>query len=138
MNNFTAVIKHDDNWWYGWIEEVPGVNAPEQSREELTDALRECLSETIEMNRRDALGEDLDIPGGRTRRMLNARLYPAIPKFPINLHEKSERTLGYWSSVVDGGSRLDPLSHLTETRINPSPTSTKFAPVCRKPYGVYG
>ena len=55
MKAFTAVIKQDDNWWYGWIEEVPGVNAQEQSREELIDALRECLSEAIEMNRRDAL-----------------------------------------------------------------------------------
>ena len=55
MNDFTAVIKHDNEWWYGWIEEVPGVNAQERSREELIVALRECLSEAIEMNRRDAL-----------------------------------------------------------------------------------
>ena len=55
MNNFTAVIKHDDGWWYGWIEEVPGVNAQERSREELLVALRECLAEALEMNRRDAL-----------------------------------------------------------------------------------
>ncbi|TVR06795.1 MAG: type II toxin-antitoxin system HicB family antitoxin [Spirochaetaceae bacterium] len=55
MNNFTAVIKQDDQWWYGWIEEVPGVNAQEQSREELLVALRECLAEALEMNRRDAL-----------------------------------------------------------------------------------
>ena len=59
MKNFTAVIKHDDGWWYGWwygwIEEVPGVNAQERSREELLVALRECLAEAVEMNRRDAL-----------------------------------------------------------------------------------
>lgn len=29
MNNPTAVIKHDDIWWDGWIEEEPGVNAQE-------------------------------------------------------------------------------------------------------------
>ena len=23
---YTAVIKQDDAWWIGWIEEVPGVN----------------------------------------------------------------------------------------------------------------
>ena len=55
MRDFTAVVKHDEGWWYGWIEEVPGVNAQERSREELILALRECLSEALEMNRRDAL-----------------------------------------------------------------------------------
>lgn len=55
MNEFTAVIKCNDEWWYGWIEEVPGVNAQERSREELIVALRECLVEALEMNRRDAL-----------------------------------------------------------------------------------
>lgn len=63
MNTFTAVVKHDHNWWYGWIEKVSGVNAQEQSREELINALRECLSEAIKMNRRDALDSVLDIPG---------------------------------------------------------------------------
>ena len=55
MNEFTAVIKRSDEWWYGWIEEIPGVNAQERSREELIVALRECLAEALEMNRRDAL-----------------------------------------------------------------------------------
>lgn len=55
MINFTAVVKHEEGWWYGWIEEVPGVNAQEQSRDELLVALRECLTEALEMNRREAL-----------------------------------------------------------------------------------
>lgn len=25
-NEYTAVVKQEDNWWVGWIEEVPGVN----------------------------------------------------------------------------------------------------------------
>ena len=40
MNEFTAVIKRSDEWWYGWIEEVPGVNAQERSREEFDSPLR--------------------------------------------------------------------------------------------------
>jgi len=32
---YTAVIKEDAGWWIGWIEEVPGVNCQERSREEL-------------------------------------------------------------------------------------------------------
>jgi len=32
---YTAVISQDDPWWVGWVEEVPGVNAQEESREQL-------------------------------------------------------------------------------------------------------
>ena len=55
MNTYTAVIKQESSWWYGWVEEVPGVNAQESSREELIVALRECLSEALEMNRADRI-----------------------------------------------------------------------------------
>jgi hypothetical protein len=56
MNStYTAVIKHDANWWIGWIEEVPGVNCQEPSREKLLKSLRETLAEAIELNRADAL-----------------------------------------------------------------------------------
>jgi hypothetical protein len=33
--SFTAVIKYVDSIWIGWIEEVPGVNCQEPSREEI-------------------------------------------------------------------------------------------------------
>lgn len=52
---YTAVIKQDANWWIGWIEEVPGVNCQESSREILLQSLRETLIEAIELNRADAL-----------------------------------------------------------------------------------
>jgi predicted RNase H-like HicB family nuclease len=54
-SNYTAVIKQDANWWIGWIEEIPGVNCQESSREELLESLRQTLTEAIEMNRADAL-----------------------------------------------------------------------------------
>ena len=53
--SYTAVIRRDGPWWIGWVEEVPGVNAQEASREELLDSLREVLREALEFNRRDAL-----------------------------------------------------------------------------------
>lgn len=53
--NYTAVIKQDSNWWIGWIEEVPGVNCQEDSREALLKSLRETLVEAIAFNRADAL-----------------------------------------------------------------------------------
>lgn len=61
--NYTAVIKQADDWWVGWITEVPGVNCQEATREELVDSLREALREALELNRRDALeaaGEGYD------------------------------------------------------------------------------
>lgn len=54
-NNFTAVIKQDGDWWIGWIEEVPGVNCQEATREELLETLRVTLLEALEFNRQDAV-----------------------------------------------------------------------------------
>ena len=57
MNNvYTAVIKRDGNWWFGWIEEVPGVNGQEATRKALLDSLRITLQEALEFNRKDAIG----------------------------------------------------------------------------------
>ena len=41
-------------WWIGWVEEVPGVNAQERSREELLASLRAILAEALEFNRNEA------------------------------------------------------------------------------------
>jgi predicted RNase H-like HicB family nuclease len=54
-NNYTAVIKQDDGWWIGWIEEVPGVNCQGATREELLESLKITLREALEFNRQDAL-----------------------------------------------------------------------------------
>jgi len=52
---YTAVIQQHDEWWTGWIEEVPGVNSQGKSREELLDNLRDALEEALELNRADAI-----------------------------------------------------------------------------------
>lgn len=51
---YTAVIKEEAGWWIGWIEEVPGVNCQERSREELVETLKVTLAEAIELNRAEA------------------------------------------------------------------------------------
>jgi predicted RNase H-like HicB family nuclease len=53
-STFTAITKKSGDWWIGWIEEVPGVNAQEKTKEELLSSLREVLSEALEFNRADA------------------------------------------------------------------------------------
>ena len=47
-SDYTEVIKQEGDWWIGWIEEVPGVNCQERTRQELLESLRVTLKETIE------------------------------------------------------------------------------------------
>lgn len=49
-----AVVQQHEDWWIGWIEEVPGVNSQERTREELLECLREALQHACEMNRAEA------------------------------------------------------------------------------------
>ena len=51
---YTAVVKQDASWWFGWIEEVPGVNCQESTRAELVESLHVTLAEAIEFNRIEA------------------------------------------------------------------------------------
>ena len=47
---YTAVVKQDGKWWFGWVEEVPGVNGQEATREELLESLRVTLTEAINVS----------------------------------------------------------------------------------------
>ena len=51
QQTYTAVIKCDEGAWIGWIEEVPGVNCQEATRDELFTSLRVTLAEATELNR---------------------------------------------------------------------------------------
>ena len=53
-SNYTALTQQDGEWWVGWIEEIPGVNAQERTMEELMASLREILKEALEFNREEA------------------------------------------------------------------------------------
>ena len=52
---YTAIVKEDGEWWIVWIEEIPGVNCQEKTREELLATLKITLKEALELNRQDAL-----------------------------------------------------------------------------------
>lgn len=54
-NKYTAIVKQDGDWWIGWIDEVPGTNCQESTREELITCLRLVLSEILEYNRQESL-----------------------------------------------------------------------------------
>jgi predicted RNase H-like HicB family nuclease len=52
--SYTAIIQQHNEWWIGWIEEVPGVNSQGQTRAELLENLGDALEEALEMNRAEA------------------------------------------------------------------------------------
>ncbi len=54
MSEYTAIVKQSGDWWIGWIEEVPGVNCQEPTRDELIETLRMTLHEALETNRAEA------------------------------------------------------------------------------------
>ena len=54
-NEYTALVKQEEDWWIGWIEEVPGVNCQEKAYDELKKTLVITLKEALEFNRQDAL-----------------------------------------------------------------------------------
>lgn len=53
-SGYTALVKQAGGWWIGWVQEVPGVNAQERTKEDLLISLREALREALEFNRNDA------------------------------------------------------------------------------------
>jgi predicted RNase H-like HicB family nuclease len=36
---YRAIIKKSDGWWVGWLVDLPGVNAPERTKEQLLKSL---------------------------------------------------------------------------------------------------
>ena len=62
----TAIVQRDGDWWIGWIEEIPGANAQEPTREELLASLREAANDILTLHReaalREAMGDYEEIP----------------------------------------------------------------------------
>jgi predicted RNase H-like HicB family nuclease len=54
-NTYTAIIQPEGDWWIGWIEEIPGVNCQEASRDQLLETLKITLSEALELNKQEAI-----------------------------------------------------------------------------------
>lgn len=51
---YTAQIQHKDEWWIGWVREIPGVNCQERTRENLLKTLKITLLEALELNAQEA------------------------------------------------------------------------------------
>lgn len=51
MARFTAVFEQEEDWWIGYVEELPGANSQGRTLEEVRDNLREAVRLIIEANR---------------------------------------------------------------------------------------
>ena len=57
LQTYTAVIRKDEGWWIGWVQEISGVNSQGKTRAELLKNLRSALKEAIELNREETLAQ---------------------------------------------------------------------------------
>ena len=55
MSTYTAIIRQADKCWFGWVQEIPGVNAQADTRDELIENLQITLKDMIEMYREQSL-----------------------------------------------------------------------------------
>jgi predicted RNase H-like HicB family nuclease len=59
-SRFTAVFEHRDDWWIGYVEELPGADTQGRSLEEARQNLKEAVQLVIPANRRIAREEVRD------------------------------------------------------------------------------
>ena len=52
---YRAVIKKADNWWIGWLVDLPGVNAQEKTKKKLIESLKIGAKEMLETEKRYCL-----------------------------------------------------------------------------------
>ena len=46
---YTVITQQSGDWWIGWIEEIPGINCQERTRDALLVSLHEALGEMLEI-----------------------------------------------------------------------------------------
>lgn len=52
MGKLTAVFKKSNNWYLGWIEEIPGVNTQGKTLKETKENLKEALLLVLQTNKK--------------------------------------------------------------------------------------
>ena len=60
INNFTAVFEKAEDWYIGYVEELPGANTQgetmDEARENLKEAIELILQSNRELTERDLVG----------------------------------------------------------------------------------
>jgi predicted RNase H-like HicB family nuclease len=50
-NRYTAVFEQVDDWWIGFVEELPGCNVQERSLDEARSSLKVAIQDVLQANR---------------------------------------------------------------------------------------
>lgn len=62
-NQYTGIFEQVDDWWTGFLEELPGCNVQERTLDEARTSLREAVRDVLQANRelarREAEGHDV-------------------------------------------------------------------------------
>jgi len=63
LEKFTAIFEQEDDWWIGYVEELPGANTQgrslDEARENLKEAVRLVIQSYRELVRRETEGKDV-------------------------------------------------------------------------------
>ncbi|MFH1737652.1 MAG: type II toxin-antitoxin system HicB family antitoxin [bacterium] len=51
MEKFTAVFEKAEEWWIGYVEELPGANTQGRTLEEARENLQEAIQLVLDANR---------------------------------------------------------------------------------------
>jgi predicted RNase H-like HicB family nuclease len=51
MEKFSAVFEQVNDWWFGYVEELPGANTQGRSLDKVRENLKETVQSIIETNR---------------------------------------------------------------------------------------
>ena len=55
LNNFTAIIEQDEDWFIAYCPEIPGANGQGRTAEESKKSLADAIALILEDRRQDAL-----------------------------------------------------------------------------------
>ncbi len=56
-----VVIQSVDDWWVGWLIDIPGVNAQERTKEELIGSLIEGARDMLAINMEEIKEEQVEL-----------------------------------------------------------------------------
>jgi len=56
-----AIIKKTDDWWIGWLIDIPGVNAQEKTKDELIRSLISGAIDMLKINAQKKRGDRIEL-----------------------------------------------------------------------------
>ena len=92
---YRAVIKKSDDWWIGWLIDLPGVNAQEKSRDELLESLRIGAEDMLATDIPFIADASSELSRKLSRYLHQGRFRIGVTQKLINVHLKYLWTAGF-------------------------------------------